>query len=181
MMRNIYLVGIMGAGKSFLGKKLAEKFGCHFVDLDEWIQEKQGKTVAEIFATQGEEQFRKMEQEALEYDLPIDNLVLATGGGTPCFFNNMQYMLRHGIVIWLNPPLDKVAARIWKMKQKRPLIAHAENEEKVVEILRNLLQQREKFYNQAHIIYTQDHVDEGPLVQSIRESPNFVDNDNRLS
>ncbi len=180
-MQNIYLVGIMGAGKSFLGKKLAEKFRCQFIDLDELIQEKQGKTVAEIFATQGEEQFRSMEQEALENDLPLHNLVLATGGGTPCFFNNMQYMLRHGLVIWLNPPLENVAARIWKMKQKRPLIASAEDEEQVIEILRNLLMHREKFYNQAHIIYTQDHIDEEPLVHAIRENPNFAANDNRLS
>lgn len=165
----IYLVGLMGAGKTYWGHRLSAYLQGQFVDLDEWIVQQEGQTVAEIFAKLGEAHFRLLETQALR-QLPAGKLsVVATGGGTPCFENNMEFMLQNGVVVWLNPPLETLVARIWKNKQKRPLIASLAAESEVFPLLQSLLQKRLPFYQQAHLTEPHESIDLEKLTQRIQQ------------
>lgn len=97
----IFLIGFMGCGKSTLGKKLATKLGYDFIDLDYQLEKQMGTSIGNYFAANGEEAFRKLESKTLkEFDYPI-NGVIATGGGTPCYFDNMDWMNSNGITIYM--------------------------------------------------------------------------------
>lgn len=113
----------MGSGKTHWGKLLAEKLQLPFFDLDKVITENEQKTITEIFSEKGEEHFRYREREVLEKVVEDhDRFILSCGGGTPCFFNNIQFMKRKGKVIWLNTEIDTLVKRLLKEKSKRPLL-----------------------------------------------------------
>ncbi|HQB87139.1 MAG TPA: shikimate kinase, partial [Bacteroidales bacterium] len=97
----IFLIGFMGSGKTTTGKKLASRLSWKFIDLDEFIEEDKGMPVAEIFETQGEDWFRTVEAEALRTVTKAGNTVISTGGGTPCFYENMEFMLQNGLTVYL--------------------------------------------------------------------------------
>ncbi|MEM6726800.1 MAG: shikimate kinase, partial [Bacteroidota bacterium] len=97
----IYLIGFMGSGKSYYGKHLAEALGYQFVDLDETIEEKSGQSIPEIFSSQGEVAFRQMEQQVVQESTQRSKIVYATGGGAPCFFDNLERMKNGGVVLYL--------------------------------------------------------------------------------
>ncbi|MBP5731422.1 MAG: shikimate kinase, partial [Bacteroidaceae bacterium] len=101
-MKNIILLGYMGAGKTSVGKVLARKLGLSFYDLDFFIEERFRRKVAEIFAERGEEGFRKIEYNMLHELAEFEDIVIAVGGGTPCFFDNMDYMNSKGITVFMN-------------------------------------------------------------------------------
>ena len=119
----IFLIGFMGSGKTHWGKQLSEKLQLPFFDLDSVIEENEEKEITEIFAETGEEHFRLLEKDVL-YLLTEshESFVMATGGGTPCFFNNIDYMKRRGTTVWINCSVECLHSRLAKEKEKRPQI-----------------------------------------------------------
>jgi shikimate kinase len=148
----------MGCGKSTLGRKLAKHAGLQFIDMDHYIEKRNYKTVPQIFAEEGETEFRKKERNALEELSEFSNVVIATGGGAPCFFDNVDLMNRTGKTIYLNIDPKILADRLIKSKTERPLIK-GKSEEELVEFIDETLRKRNEFYMQAHYQITQPDVD----------------------
>jgi len=148
---NLYLVGYMGTGKTTVGKSLAEKLNRSFVDVDEFIENRYHHTIASIFEEKGEMGFREIERRALQEISEFENTVVSTGGGLPCFFDNMDVMNRTGITIYLKASVDDLLARLNLNKQKRPLIEGKSSEE-LQEFIELNLKKRESFYNQAAMV-----------------------------
>ena len=146
----IYLVGFMGSGKTTFGRKLAQKLGYAFADLDERLAAQSGKTIPELFANLGEAEFRKLEQEVLHQTMADADVVVSTGGGTPCFFDNMAWMNKQGVTIWLDEPLTAIAARLAPEKEHRPLIAKLSDSE-LLAFLEKQRAERLSFYSSAQI------------------------------
>lgn len=148
----IFLVGMPGSGKSTLGKSLAGLLGLEFVDLDHEIEKSCTSTIGDIFAAKGEEVFRKIEQEQLMKSIhQRPAFLMATGGGTPCFFDNMEMMNSVGLVVFLNLPVEVLADRLNnKGLEQRPLL-NTLKEDLLVEELMAKLKSRLPFYNHAHI------------------------------
>jgi shikimate kinase len=144
----IFLVGYMGSGKSATGRILAEKLGMDFIDFDRYIEKGTGKTVATIFETEGEEKFRLLEQEYLKIVAAKENTVIALGGGTPCFHNNMELINRSGASVYIETPAHILAKRLIRSKTSRPLI-RGKNEEELKLFIEANLENRNPFYRQA--------------------------------
>jgi shikimate kinase len=145
----IYLLGFMGAGKSFWGKQLSQHFQAPFFDLDTYIIEQDGRSVNDIFTEEGEAYFRLLEKKALEtLTETYPQLIVATGGGTPCFHGNMNYMTANGKTIWLNPPVDVLMQRLEKEKDHRPLLKSLNNDE-LRKFIEEKLGERIKFYEKS--------------------------------
>lgn len=147
-MKRIFLVGYMCAGKTTIGSELAQKMGYLFIDLDHYIEQQQGKSISAIFAEKGESFFRKLEREALEDMIGQENVVIATGGGTPCQGNNMVWMNQNGTTVFLNPSLDELVARLEIGKHTRPLLKDKTNAE-MRQFIEKMLQIRLPYYTQA--------------------------------
>lgn len=163
----IFLIGFMGCGKTYWGKKLSEKLNVPFFDLDEKIVEHKSKSIPEIFATEGEEQFRLLEKDVLHLlSESHENFVMATGGGTPCFFNNIDYLKRQGTVVWINCSTDCLYQRLIKEKDKRPLIANIADDELKSYIIRKY-SSRKIFYQQATVILPDEVITIENLVDKI--------------
>jgi len=146
----IFLIGFMGCGKTTLGKKLAKREGFELVDLDHAIEEATGSTVAAYFSEHGEDAFRKLESETLKNYPYQDNCVIATGGGTPCFFDNMEWMNANGTTVYIELTAISLAKRLEKGRAKRPLLRNL-TAEGVVDFIENKLTERGPFYHQAKI------------------------------
>ncbi|WP_448520000.1 shikimate kinase [Rhodoflexus sp.] len=146
----IYLIGMPGSGKTTLGKQLAGKIAYHFVDLDDLIAEQAQMSIADIFAQKGEAYFRELEKEALHSTFKMSRTIVATGGGTPCFFDNMEQINTHGLAVFINVPLSLIAGRIERQQQERPLLA-SESAEHILEKLKELYQKRFPYYDQAEV------------------------------
>lgn len=144
----IFLIGYMGCGKSTAGKKLASKLKAGFADLDDYIEEQYGRSVDEIFETEGENRFRELEYNGLKHFLEKDKLVLAVGGGTPCFYDNMELMKRYGITVYLKMSAEALASRLLSAKKVRPLIKN-KSEAELKTYINAHLEKREPFYLQA--------------------------------
>src|SRR5436190_1599204 len=120
----IFLIGFMGTGKTHWGKRLSEKLHIPFFDLDEQIAEHEKKSITQIFAENGEEYFRLLEKDVLHIVSNYHkNFILACGGGTPCYYNNIDFINDQGISVWLNTTVDLLCQRLAKEKDKRPLIS----------------------------------------------------------
>lgn len=138
----------MGCGKSTMGKRLAQKLGYTFVDLDHQIEKSLGTTIGEYFAAHGEAAFRKLESETLKtFDYQV-NTVVATGGGVPCFFDNMDWMNENGLSVYMEMPAAALAKRLEGGKDKRPLLKDM-NEARMIEFIENKLAERDIFYKRA--------------------------------
>jgi shikimate kinase len=153
----IFLVGLMGSGKSYWTKQLAKKHKTGGYDLDYLIEVKEEKTIAEIFTEDGEDYFRKVESTVLKWFAEKKTYVLATGGGAPCFFDNMAWMNKQGITIWLDEPLTAIAARLAPEKAHRPLIAKLSDSE-LIAFLEKQRADRLPFYSAAQI-----HLQDGEI------------------
>ncbi len=147
----IFIIGYMGCGKSTIGKKLAWKLGYPFMDTDTIIEVIAEKSIAEIFESEGEECFRNMEHELLKEIIKNKNIVVSTGGGMPCFNNNMDIMNIAGTTVYIKMSHESLAKRLTQSKQKRPLLADIPLEE-LPETIKKNLSEREKFYNKAKLI-----------------------------
>lgn len=140
----------MGCGKSTIGRKLASKLNLQFVDLDEFIEGKQGESISDIFSKTGENGFRKLEQDALNEFCSKSNLVIATGGGTPCFYNNMEIINQGGVSIYIHLTEAALFSRLKNSRTNRPLLAQ-KNDEELLSFISAKLSEREKHYQKSHI------------------------------
>jgi shikimate kinase len=150
-MEKIFLLGYMGSGKTTIGKRLAKKLNVAFIDLDAFIENRYRKAISEIFAEKGETGFREIEKIVLHEVAQFEKVVISTGGGTPCFFDNMNVMNESGLTIYLKTSVEKLTKRLSASKEKRPIIKDKKTEELKTFISENL-DKRELFYNRA--IYT---------------------------
>jgi len=146
----IFLIGMMGCGKSFLSQQIAEKLQLPIYDLDKLIENEEQDSIVQIFAKKVEKNFRELETKILISFSNKENFVLATGGGAACFNNNMEWMNEQGITVWLNETIDIITERLLKEKTQRPLIKNFKDDE-LKEFLINMLVQRKKYYEQATI------------------------------
>jgi shikimate kinase len=147
MQKPIFLLGFMGSGKTFWGKRMAAALEVEFVDLDQHIEKEEGKSVREIFAEQGEAGFRALERGHLR-SLAGARGVISTGGGTPCFFDNLDWMKSVGATIHLKVPLAVLCGRLTRQRAKRPLLAQLDDAELPV-FVEKMLAQRAPFYERA--------------------------------
>ena len=147
----IFLIGFMGSGKSTIGRKLANYLQYDFVDLDKLIENKAGMSIAEYFSKNGEESFRELERDTLQQTEFNVNTVIATGGGVPCHFDNMDWMYKEGKVVYLSMDPKALADRLKHSKVSRPLIKDLSQEE-LVEFITQRLVSRDVFYKKAHCI-----------------------------
>ncbi|MDF2438670.1 MAG: shikimate kinase [Bacteroidota bacterium] len=165
-MAKIFLTGYMGSGKSTAGKKLAAKLGFEFVDLDKFVESECGETITEIFDKKGENEFRALEHNALKKLLSKDDLVVACGGGTPCYYGNMDLMNNNGTTIYLKMSAESLASRLVNSKGKRPLLEN-KNEQELREYITEHLEKREDIYHQAHYIVKGKNLDIDELVEFV--------------
>jgi len=147
----------MGAGKSVIGSLVAEKTGFEFIDIDFLIEFNSKKTISELFTAKGEAYFRNLETETLHQLAGKESCVIATGGGLPCFNNNMEWMNRHGITVYIKQDVEELVRRLEKNAENRPVLKQA-NSESLFQYISNLLKKRELFYNQSKYIL------KGPLI-----------------
>ncbi|MBO5721021.1 MAG: shikimate kinase [Bacteroidales bacterium] len=151
----IYLIGYMCSGKTTLGGLLKDITKVTFTDLDQYIEEKEGCSINEIFSRKGEEEFRKIERASLREVSENIGGIIATGGGTPCFFDNMEYMKSNGCAIYLSCSREELVERLKIYKATRPLLKDKSDRE-LKEFIENSLPKREPFYNKATIIIDAD-------------------------
>lgn len=142
----------MGAGKTTLGKSLAKEMEISFIDLDNFIEARYHKTVKEIFAEVGEAGFRDIERKSLIEVSEYEDAVISLGGGTPCFFDNMEIVNASGISVYLKPTEEVLLKRLIKGKHKRPLLANKSDDE-ILEVIRQQLSWREPYYLKADITF----------------------------
>jgi shikimate kinase len=149
----IFLVGYAGSGKSSLGKRLARRMGLRFVDTDNVVEQQVGAPIADIFHYEGEEYFRIAERRAVEgLANEAMDMVIATGGGLPTWRDNMEWMLRSGVVIYLRRTPEQILSRLSAYgREKRPMFRGKSDEELLV-FMRQQMTEREVYYNQAHIL-----------------------------
>ena len=152
-MTRIILVGYMGAGKTTIGKALSQELGIVFYDLDWYIENRMRKTVTQIFAEKGEEGFRLIEHNMLHEIAEFEDVIISCGGGTPCFFDNMDYLNEQGQVIYLKATPEVLYKHLLMSKGERPLLK-GKNPEELITFIREQLEKREIFYNKAR--YTLD-------------------------
>jgi len=166
----IFLIGFMGSGKTYWGKILSRRLEMPFYDLDTVIEAVENKSVRQIFNDEGEEHFRKKEQEALEAIIDDhEDVVVSTGGGTPCFFNNIDLMKKNGKVIWLNTSVEVLVQRLIKEKQSRPLIKNISDSELKSFIVKKM-QDRRLYYEQADITLKEELVSIDSFLKQIQDA-----------
>ena len=147
----IFLIGFMGCGKTTLGRKLAARLGYEFMDLDHILEAKAGMSIAEYFSKFGEASFRELESEVLKQTGYPANAIVSTGGGVPCFFDNMEWINAHGRSVYIRLSPKTLADRLEKEKEKRPLLREKHGEALIAFIADKLIE-REPYYNQATIV-----------------------------
>lgn len=157
----------MGCGKTTVGKRLAAKLGLKFLDLDHFVEEKYGKPVAVQFEEVGELGFRERERDAVvEVSTQLDNILVSTGGGAPCFFNNMEIMRSSGITIYLKMTPQALASRLKNARKNRPLL-QSKSPEELLQYIAATLAQREPFYDSARIVVSALSIDVEGLVNRV--------------
>lgn len=165
----IYIIGYMGVGKTTIGKRVAGALNLPFIDLDAALEDAHQKSIASIFDAIGELGFRQKETEALR-KIQKKEFVMSTGGGTPCQYENMQYMLDHGLVIWLKMSPEMLVSRLKPQKKKRPLIANIADDD-LLSFINENLKLRYPYYHRAQIHFDAADFDAGrldELVEKIR-------------
>ena len=149
-MKRIFLIGYMASGKSTLGRAFSEAVGLSFVDLDGFIEERTHRTISELFAVKGEDWFRDLERKMLHEAAEFENVVISCGGGTPCFFDNMEYMNECGITVFLDVKPERLFERLKNGRAGRPLLAEKSDEELIASIISGL-EKRLPYYSKAKL------------------------------
>ncbi|HUX94541.1 MAG TPA: shikimate kinase [Bacteroidales bacterium] len=147
----LYIIGFMGSGKTTAGKKLASSLGWSFIDLDRKIEKHTGKTIPEIFDDHGEDHFRKIEAEVLRTLSPLSDTVVATGGGAPCYDDNMEFMKSSGLTVYLKLTPNQLVSRLIRSSDERPLIKNLTGD-KLLHFIESKMPERTKWYEKSHII-----------------------------
>lgn len=163
----IFLLGLMGSGKSFWKKELASRLKLTAYDLDQLIEAVEEASIPEIFETSGESYFRKTEAKMLRWFGEKKSFVLATGGGAPCFHENMKWMNQQGITIWLDEPVSVLVQRLKNETDNRPLLKHLD-EKGVHQYLEKQLKERTPFYSKASIRVMGDEINLKTLLLKIK-------------
>ena len=148
----------MGCGKSTMGRAVSQLTGVPFIDLDNYIEGRYHMSVKEIFAKHGEEGFRDIERRMLQEVADFEDVIVACGGGTPCFFDNMEYMNAHGTTVFLNTPIPRLHSRLMRGRHKRPLIAN-KSEEELLEFIKKALADRWEHYAKAQIEFSSERLE----------------------
>lgn len=164
-MTRILIIGYMGAGKTTLGKVLAKELGLPFYDLDWYIESRMMKTVPQLFAERGEEGFRKVEHNMLHEVAEFEDVVISCGGGTPCFYDNMEYMNAQGDTVYLKASPEVLYAHLQMGKVERPLLKNKTREE-MQAFIQEQLAEREKYYTKARHIFNVDLLDNYEKIQT---------------
>lgn len=138
----------MACGKTTLGRAVAKAAGLSFVDLDSYIENRFHSTISRIFEERGEEGFRRLERAMLEEVAAFEDVVVACGGGTPCFFDNMELMNAQGTTVWLNTPAERIFERLCRNRSRRPLLA-GKSEPELMEFITAAMEQRRHHYQKA--------------------------------
>ena len=164
-MKPIFLIGYMGSGKSTMGRSLSALLNLDLIDLDHYIEARYRRTVREIFDERGEDAFREIERNMLHEVGEFDNVIVACGGGTPCYFDNMDYMNEKGITILLNASHEALMRRLSRprSKAKRPIIANKTDEE-LSQFIVEAIEKRAPFYNRALIHFDSSWLEDGEQV-----------------
>lgn len=158
-MKPLYVIGYMGCGKTTFGRALSEATGLKFIDLDHFIEDRQKATVREIFDRHGEDEFRRVERDLLLETAGMENCIISCGGGTPCFFDNIDFMNQHGTSLWLQASHDTLFSRLIRKREKRPLLAgHTDDE--IREIISGQLAARSPYYSKASICWQGDSLED---------------------
>ncbi len=157
---------MMGVGKTTLGKQFAKQLHYSYLDLDKEIEKSEGKSIPEIFEQKGEAYFRQLEQRALHATAARNHLVIATGGGTPCYYNNMEWMNEQGKTIYLKANAAFILSRISAFPDKRPLLKGKSPDELAV-FIAELLENRSPYYNKAQLIVEMPVKSVSDIVKSI--------------
>lgn len=164
-----FVIGFMGAGKTTLGKYAARINHLHFLDLDEYIEQKTGMNVRDLFREKGEDYFRQIERKSLEEVCAIEDLdlLVSCGGGTPCFFDNMDLMNRSGHTVYLDMSAARLTDRLRQAKDKRPLLNSIDGDLQV--FVHKKLMERAGFYTQAQSIVAEEHCNKKYLAHFVGE------------
>lgn len=163
-------MGYMGSGKSLIGLHLSNNLDYNFVDLDNYIELEEEKSISEIFKTKGEIYFRKKESEYLKKIISEkNNLVLSLGGGTPCYANNLELVLNSDEVntFYLKTSIPELVKRLWLEKSKRPVISHLKSDDEFTEFIGKHLFERSPYYSQANYVVDTDKKSKDKIVEEI--------------
>ena len=159
----IFVVGFMGSGKTTLGKKLSKLANLPFIDLDQQIVDTSGMSISDYFKQHGEEQFRLLEEETLKSTPTHSGAIVSTGGGTPCFHDNMTWMNEHGLTLYLNLAPKVIFDRLLASERSsRPLLASMDDDE-LLSSIEDKLENRSPFYEKAQI-----------QINPLRETPQSI-------
>ena len=158
-MTRLILIGFMGAGKTTLGRALAKELGLTFIDLDNYIELRRCKSINRIFEESGEDGFRTIERNLLHEVCEFENVVISAGGGTPCFFDKIDYMNAQGTTIYLQVSNERLLERLRIAKSRRPLLKD-KNDEEIKAFIEEQLARREKYYLQADYTFASDRLED---------------------
>lgn len=156
--QRIYIIGYMGAGKSGVAKRLSARMGWQCCDTDAMFEEKYRISINDFFAKYGQDLFRKLESEILHTTAQMDKVIVATGGGTPCFFDNMKWMNDNGLTVFLSMSPKSAAVRLSQTKKKRPLTQGLSGDE-MLHFVEQQYEQRLPFYTQAQMTFKAENCD----------------------
>ena len=168
-MSTIFLIGYMGSGKTTLGRAVARRLEIPFIDLDDYIEEREGMTIREIFAVRGEEGFRQIERDALGEVTLKGNSLVACGGGTPCFGDNMSLLNSSGITVYLEAPHRSLLSRLKEGRDKRPLIASLDDRQ-LSDFITSQLEWRAPFYRRAALTFDSSRLESADEINDSVES-----------
>ena len=166
-MKRIILIGYMGAGKTTIGKVLAREMGMEFYDLDNYIEDRFHQKIPDIFAEKGEEGFREIERKMLHEVAEFEDVIISCGGGTPCFFDNMDYMNTRGETVFLDAAPSVLKEHLKMGKTVRPLI-QGKSEEELIAYIEESLQKRLPYYRRAK------HALKIAVIQTKEQIKNYV-------
>jgi shikimate kinase len=162
----IFLIGFMGSGKTTVGKKLASRLRYLFMDMDSIIEEESGMPVSRIFDEKGEDEFRRMENELILRIIQLEDVVISTGGGVPCFYNNMELINKYGISIYLKMKPEDLLKRLQGSKYERPLIRDLSPKE-LDQYISEKLKEREPHYLKSKYVIDGSHPDVPGILEMI--------------
>ena len=164
----LYLLGLPGSGKSTIGKELSQKLGLSLVDTDQEIENAERKGIDEIFAEKGEAYFREIEQKVLVKFSNVQNTIVSTGGGTPCFFDNMDIINKTGISLFLNVPIPVITKRLRAhSNQHRPLL-QGKDKKQLEDFLIGKLNERISFYNKATFVFSEENITADKIIEKLK-------------
>jgi shikimate kinase len=163
----LFIIGYKSSGKTTLGKQLAVRLNLEFIDLDDFLEQQEGRTIPEVFLKSGEKKFRQMERRALRQVIKKNNIVVSTGGGAPCHLDNMTLMEKHGIIIYLKADDETLVSRLKTATIDRPIVK-GKSEEELRTYLAELRNRCEQYYVRAHIIADGNKTDINDIIEQVK-------------